>query len=88
VLPTGFFAFAILVPNRFIDPELAGNHCQKGTRRPLTRRQRLARIPQSAQQNSKAKAIGIATALFNHRQVLFAKCVKTDQLGFLDREGQ
>ena len=33
-----------------------------------------------AQQNSKA--------LFNHRQVLFAKCVKTDQLGFLDREGQ
>ena len=36
----------------------------------------------------KAKAIGIATALFNHRQVLFAKCVKTDQLGFLDREGQ
>ncbi len=54
----------------------------------VTRRQRLARIPQSAQQNSKAKAIGIATALFNHRQVLFAKCVKTDQLGFLDREGQ
>ena len=41
-----------------------------------------------AQQNSKAKAVGIATALFNHRQVLFAKCVKTDQLGFLDREGQ
>ena len=38
--------------------------------------------------NSKAKEIRIATALFDRRKVLFAKCVKTDQLGFLDRKGQ
>jgi hypothetical protein len=49
--------------------KLARNHCQKGIWRPLTCRQRLARIAQSAKQNSKAKAIGIATALFNRRQV-------------------
>jgi transposase-like protein len=44
VLPTGFFAFAILRPNLLIEC----NHRQKGTYR-----QRLARVPQTAQQNSK-----------------------------------
>ena len=53
---------------------------ESGGRSPC--RQRLTRIAQSAKQNSNAKAIGIATALFNHRQVLFAKCVKTDQSYF------
>ena len=86
VLPTGIFAFGILCPNLFQRPELARTIAKKksGGRSPCP--QRLARIAESAKQNSKAKAIGIATAFFNHRQVLFAKRVKTNQLGFLGRE--